>query len=151
MANFWLLKSEADCYSLDDLKRDKTAQWTGVRNYQARNFLRDGMRNGDLCLFYHSGEGAHVAGVCRVTKDGYPDPTQFDPNDDHFDAESPADAPRWFGPDVAYARTFKHPVPLTDLRRNAKLAKMKLLEKGSRLSVLPVTAAEFAEVERMGG
>jgi predicted RNA-binding protein with PUA-like domain len=149
--NYWILKSEPDCYSIDDLQRDKRASWDGVRNYQARNYLRDGMKKGDLCVFYHSStEPPCAAGVCAIVKEGYPDITQFDPAADHYDPKSTEAKPQWYMVDVAYKSTLKCLVPLAAMRANPKLAKMKLLQKGSRLSVLPLTAAEFAEIERMG-
>ena len=147
----WLLKTEPGCYSLDDLQKDGETLWTGIRNYQARNMLRDEMRPGDLCLFYHSSvDPAAAVGVCRVTKAGEPDPTQFDPKDDHYDPDSDPGNPRWFAVCVAYDSAFARPVAIGDMRKNPRLESMKLLEKGSRLSVLPVTPAEFAEVVKMG-
>lgn len=148
---YWLLKTEPDCYSLEDLKKDKKTFLSGIRNYQARNFLRDEMKKGDLCLFYHSSaDPAGAAGVCEVANDGYPDPTQFDTKDDHYDADSSMDNPRWFAVDVKYDSTFSHLVSIGDMRKNPKLKYMKLLDKGSRLSVLPVSKAEFDEVLNMG-
>ncbi len=146
----WLLKTEPGCYSIDDLRKDGRASWGGVRNFQARNFLR-AMKEGDTCLFYHSNASpAAAVGVCRVVREHYGDPTQFDPKDDHYDADSIPTDPRWAAVDVAYVSTFAHPVSIQDMRNNERLWGMKLLEKGSRLSVLPVTAAEFAEVVRLG-
>ncbi len=148
---YWLLKSEPGCYSLEDLQKDTKTSWGGIRNYQARNFLRDEMKKGDLCLFHYSNaEPAGVMGICEVTKEGYPDPTQFDTKDDHYDADSDMKDPRWFAVDVAYAETFKRLVSIGEMRGNPKMKHMKLLEKGSRLSVLPVSKTEFEEVVRMG-
>lgn len=150
MARYWLLKTEPGCYSLDDLEKDRTTLWTGIRNYQARNFLKE-VEPGDTCLFYHSSvEPPCAVGTCVITKAAVPDPTQFDPTDEHFDADSPQDDPRWMAPEVTFERTFAQPVTISAMRANAKLGKMKLLEKGSRLSVLPVTKEEFEEVVRMG-
>jgi predicted RNA-binding protein with PUA-like domain len=147
---YWLLKTEPGCYSIDDLKKDTKTSWGGIRNYQARNMLRDQMKKGDLCLFYHSSvDPAAAVGICEVIQEGYPDPTQFDPKDDHYDADSDPRDPRWFCIDVSYKGTFAKPVSIGGMRLNKKLAQMKLLEKGSRLSVLPVEQAEFEEVVRM--
>jgi predicted RNA-binding protein with PUA-like domain len=148
---YWLLKSEADCYGIADLQRDGQTAWTGIRNYQARNLLRDELRVGDLCLFYHSnGSPSAAAGVCEVVSASYPDPTQFDPKDEHADPDSDPRNPRWFVVDVAYRETFSQPVPLDVMRGEPVLQHMKLLERGSRLSVLPVTAAEFRRVCALG-
>src|SRR4051812_43909960 len=99
--NYWILKSEADCYSIDDMKKDKKSAWTGIRNYQARNFMRDGMKVGDLCLFYHSSSSPMgVAGIVKVTKAAFPDPTQFDTKDDHYDPKSTKEKYQWVSPEV---------------------------------------------------
>jgi predicted RNA-binding protein with PUA-like domain len=148
---YWLLKTEPGCYGIDHLQNDKTTFWSGIRNYQARNMLRDQMQMGDVCLFYHSNANpSAVAGVCEVVKEGSPDPTQFDTTDEHYDGESDPHNPRWFGVEVAYRYTFARPVSIQEMRNNPTLSQMKLLEKGSRLSVLPVEKAEFEEVLRMG-
>jgi predicted RNA-binding protein with PUA-like domain len=151
---YWLLKSEPDCFSWDDLVRapKRTTHWDGVRNYQARNMLRDEMRKGDLVLFYHSSaEPMAVMGVAEVVREGYPDHTQFDPKADHFDPRSDADAPRWFMVDIRAKRPFARPVTLAELRREAGLERMVLLQKGSRLSVQPVRAEEWRIVCALGG
>ncbi len=149
---YWLLKSEPGCYSIADLKRDKRTMWDGVRNYQARNFLRDGMKKGDLCVFYHSGDTPPAAvGICEVKKEGYPDITQFDPHADHYDADSDTEHPRWFAVDVAYHSTFARPVTLPGMRANERLRGLKLLARGNRLSVLPMTKKEYDEILRMSG
>lgn len=148
--NCWLLKTEPGCYGIDDLKRDKTTSWGGIRNYQARNMLRDTMKKGDLCIFYHSNaEPPCAAGVCIVSKEGYPDPTQFDPRDDHYDDKSSKEEPRWFAVDVSFKQKFKKPVSLQTMRRVAALKNMELLRKGSRLSVMPMTRAELDEIVRL--
>jgi predicted RNA-binding protein with PUA-like domain len=148
--NHWLLKSEPDCYSIDDLRREKKTRWGGVRNYQARNFLQ-AMRSGDLCVFYHSGaEPPCAAGICVVTGEAEPDVTQFDPSDDHYDPRSTEEKPLWYAPEIGFRSVLAHPVAIGAMRANRALAKMRLLEKGSRLSVTPLTAAEFAEIERLG-
>jgi predicted RNA-binding protein with PUA-like domain len=141
--NFWLMKSEPDEFSIDDLKRVKVEPWSGVRNYQARNYMR-GMHKGDGVLFYHSScEVPGVAGVAEVATAAYPDPTQFDPKSDYFDAASRHDAPRWFLVDVRYRRKLRRVIPLTELKRHAALADMVLLRPGNRLSVTPVTKAQW--------
>jgi predicted RNA-binding protein with PUA-like domain len=151
---YWLVKSEPGDFSWDDLWRSprRTTSWEGVRNYQARNFLRDGMKAGDLVLFYHSGTDAPaVVGIAEVAREAYPDPTAFDPRDSHFDAKSKRDAPTWMAVDIRAVEAFRRPVTLAELRGTKGLAKMALLQKGSRLSVQPVSASEFAIVRQLGG
>ena len=139
--NHWLMKSEPDTFGIDDLKArpKQTEPWNGVRNFQARNFIRR-MQPGDLAFFYHSScEVPGVAGICEIVSDPYPDPTQFDPKSDYFDEKSTRENPRWSLVDVKYKRHFKRVVPLSELRENeAKLQGFKLLTAG-RLSVMPVT------------
>ncbi|MEM7310146.1 MAG: EVE domain-containing protein [Planctomycetota bacterium] len=149
---YWLMKSEPDVYSYDDLVREKRTHWDGVRNYQARNLMRDEMQVGDEVLFYHSNaKPPGVAGVAKVASESYPDPTQFDPADAHYDPKSDPDDPRWVLVDVKPVRRLKRLVSLPELRENPKLADMGLLRRGNRLSVQPVSPAEFREVLRMGG
>lgn len=149
--NYWILKSEPDCYSIDDLKRDKKTHWDGVRNFQARNFLRDNMKVGDLCIFYHSSTTPpHAAGIAEIVREGYADPTQFDPKSDHPDLESDPRNPRWFVVDIAFRKKFSQPVSVESIKKNPKLLGMQLLKRGNRLSVFPVSQQEFLEVERMG-
>ena len=150
---YWLMKSEPDEASIDDLANaaQRTLPWTGVRNYQARNFMRDIMKIGDGVLFYHSScPEPGIAGIAEVSSTSYPDPTQFDPKDDHCDPESPRDAPRWFAVDIAFDEKFPRPVTLPELRADAVLGDMVLLRKGSRLSVQPVTAAEWKRIVKLG-
>jgi len=139
---YWLMKSEPDCFSVDDLaKRPKqTSPWDGVRNYQVRNMFRDNMKEGDLAFFYHSScDEPGVYGVMEIASNAYPDPTQFDPKADHYDAGSKPEEPRWLLVDVKFKRKLKRPVLLTEIRAHeAKLAGLRILEKGSRLSVTPV-------------
>jgi predicted RNA-binding protein with PUA-like domain len=150
--NHWLMKSEPDVYGFEDLLRDGRTHWDGVRNYQARNLMRDRMKQGDRVLFYHSNAvPPGVAGVAEVVREGYPDPSQFDPGDAHFDPQSKLAEPRWICVDVAPVAPLPRLVALEDLRGNPKLAGMGVLQRGNRLSVLPVSAAEFREVLRMGG
>ena len=150
---YWLVKSEPSAFSFADLLAApaQTTAWDGVRNYQARNFMRDGMRVGDLVLFYHSNvEPAGVAGVAEVVREAYPDPTAFDPSDPHFDPKSRPEEPAWVMVDVRAVDRFPRPVTLDALRANPALAGMELLRRGSRLSVHPVTRAEFEVVRAMG-
>lgn len=151
--NYWLVKTEPQAFSFDDLVASpgKTTGWDGVRNYQARNFMRDGMKKGDLVLFYHSSaDPTAVMGVARVVREAYPDPTAFDPKDSHFDSKSKRDAPTWMMVDLQAVERFASPVPLGELRGVKGLEKMVLLQKGSRLSVQPVTAREFEIVRKLG-
>lgn len=142
---YWLMKSEPDCFSIDDLKSRKaqTEPWDGVRNYQARNFMRQ-MQVGDRVFFYHSNaKPPGIVGTARIVKTAYPDPTQFDPENEHYDPRSKPDNPRWDLVDVQFEQKFKQLISLTQLKSIAELAEMPLLQKGNRLSVMPVSAADF--------
>lgn len=152
MTQYWLFKSEPGCFSIDDLAaaENQTTGWDGVRNFQARNFLRDRMRQGDLALFYHSGGEPAVVGIARIVREGYPDATAFDPGSGHYDPRSTPDKPLWFMVDVALVARFARPVPLRLLRTVSGLEDMELLKKGSRLSVMPVSREEFEIVRRLG-
>jgi len=142
--NYWLMKTEPDEFSIDDLKRKKTEPWSGVRNYQARNYMRDGMRKGDGVLFYHSScDVPGVAGIAEIATEAHPDPTQFDPKSDYYDKASQRDAPRWLLVDVKYKRKLKRVITLAELKEHEELGGMILLRPGNRLSVLPVTKAEW--------
>lgn len=142
--NYWLLKSEGDCYSIDDLQKDKKTAWSGVRNYQARNFMRDQMKAGDLCLFYHSNaEPTGVYGIAKVASAPHADETALDKKDDHFDPKSTKENPIWMCVDVAFVKKLKHPVPLAQMRSDPHLRGMLLLSPGSRLSVMPVSKQHF--------
>ena len=150
---FWLLKSEPSVFSFDDLKKapKKTTSWEGVRNYQARNLLRDEMKKGDGVLFYHSSTDPQaIAGTAVVVKEGYPDPMQFDPKSDYFDADAKKDEPRWYMVDIQYDRAFKSPITLPDLRTMKGLEGMTLLKKGMRLSVQPVKESEWEIITKRG-
>lgn len=150
MIKYWLVKSEPDVYSIDDLAKDKKTYWDGVRNYQARNYLRDEMKKGDKVLFYHSNtEKVGVYGICEVVKEGYPDFTAFDSDDKHYDPKSNPESPTWFMVDVKYVKKFKNPVTLESIKENPKLQKMKLIQRGNRLSVMPVTEEEYYEILKM--
>lgn len=147
--NYWLLKSEPDVFSIADLAQrpGRTEHWDGVRNYQARNYLRDGMRRGDLAFFYHSSCAVPgIAGIVEIVRDGYPDFTAFDPGHPHHDPASTPDKPRWYMVDVRLKRSFKHVISLQELKACPALAGMQLLARGNRLSVLPVTAAEWSAI-----
>lgn len=150
---YWLVKSEPEVFSWDNLKQSKnqTTYWDGVRNYQARNFLRDEMKKGDLVLFYHSNANPlAVMGICEVVREGYPDHTQFDPDNNHYDPKADPKNPTWYMVDVKLKKEFKHPVTLDKIRLNPKLKNMRLIQRGNRLSVMPVTKEEFDEIVRMG-
>lgn len=141
---YWLLKSEPDCYSIDDMERDGTTYWDGVRNYQARNFMRDDMKPGDLAFFYHSNaKPPGIAGIVEVVREGYPDHTQFEPDEDHFDPKSDPENPRWIMVDVAFVSRFDEVIPLPELKETVGLEEMVVTQRGSRLSVQPVTAREW--------
>ena len=149
---YWLVKSEPDTFSFDDLlaRPDRTTRWDGVRNYQARNFMRDDMKLGDLVLFYHSStDPAAIVGIAEVVREGYPDDTAFDRKDPHFDPKSKRDAPTWMMVDLRAREALPRPVTLAELRGVKGLEKMVLLQKGSRLSVQPVTEKEFEIVRRL--
>lgn len=143
---FWLMKTEPEAYSIDDLanEKNKTTHWDGVRNYQARNFMRDDMRKGDEVLLYHSNaKPPGVVGVCTIVKESYPDFTAFDPQDKHYDPKSRKDEPRWFMVDIKLKKKFKELIGLDHLKTVKALEGMVLLTKGSRLSVQPVTKKQF--------
>ena len=148
----WLLKSEPDCFSVQDLAKapKKTTCWNGVRNYQARNFLR-AMKKGDRAFFYHSScDPPAVVGVVEIVREAYPDATAWDPKDDHFDPKASPENPVWSMVDVKLVGILPRPVPLDELRGVKALAGLELLKRGSRLSVHPVSAAEFRTIERLG-
>jgi predicted RNA-binding protein with PUA-like domain len=150
---YWLVKSEPDSFSFADLvaSPDRTTSWDGVRNYQARNFMRDDMKRGDLVLFYHSStDPAAIVGIAEVAREAYPDHTALDPADPHFDPKSRADSPTWMMVDLRAVEPLRAPLALADLRGIKGLEKMALLQKGNRLSVQPVTAKEWEIVYRLG-
>ena len=141
----WLMKSEPEDFSIDDLQRVGTEPWTGVRNYQARNFMRD-MQVGDGVLFYHSScEVPGIYGIAEVVSAAYPDPTQFQKKSKYYDGKSSPEEPRWFLVDVGFARKLKSPIPLETIRAHADALgeDFALIRRGTRLSVLPVTAAQW--------
>jgi len=147
--NYWLMKSEPDCFSFDDLQKAGVEPWDGVRNYQARNMLRDEIQVGDGVLFYHSNcKEPAIVGIAEVVRNGYPDPTAYDPWEKHFDPRSNPANPRWYQVDVKYVRHLKQALSRDDLRRHPVLSKMGVLKKGNRLSVMPVTAEQWQAIVR---
>jgi predicted RNA-binding protein with PUA-like domain len=151
MPKYWLVKTEPGSYSIADLERDDRTCWDGVRNYQARNFMRDEMRPGDPVLVYHSNaDPPGVAGLARVVRSGHPDPTALDPDSPYFDPKAGPHDPRWFMVDLEFVERFPELLPLPVLREQAELEQMPLLRK-SRLSVQPVTETEFAAIVALAG
>ena len=143
---YWLVKSEPDCYSIQDLKREKIGSWTDVRNYQARNFLRS-MKKGDLLLFHHSSCAVPaIVGVAKVVKEAYPDPTQFDAKKDGYDAKSTKNNPRWSTVDISLVEIFTEPLTLSKIKSDNTFTGMELVKRGSRLSVQPVSETHFKRV-----
>lgn len=150
--NYWLMKSEPDVFSFQDLKKrpGKKEPWNGVRNYQARNFMRDEMQPGDLIFFYHSSCAIPgIAGIAKVASKPYPDETQFDKKSEYFDPKATEEKPRWFLVDVAYEQDISF-ISLEELKGHSELATMRLLQRGNRLSILPVTAQEFKFIMKLG-
>ncbi|WP_020674495.1 EVE domain-containing protein [Geopsychrobacter electrodiphilus] len=144
--NYWLMKSEPEAFSIDDLAQrpEQTEHWDGVRNYQARNMMRDEMRLGDQVLFYHSNcKPPGIVGIAQVLREGYPDFTAFDPRDKHFDEKSDPQQPRWFMVDVQLVRKLKRLISLEELRLHEQLEGMKILQRGNRLSITPVSRAHW--------
>lgn len=149
---YWLFKSEPDAFSIDDLARDKTTFWDGVRNYQARNFLRDEIQVGDGMLFYHSStDPMAIVGTARVVRAGYPDHTAFDPKDKHYDPKSDPASPTWYMVDIRVEQVFPKPVTREMLRDDPETAGMMVLRRGARLSIQPVTADEWKAVHKLAG
>ncbi len=150
--NYWLMKSEPNAYSIDDLRATKTKidHWDGVRNYQARNMMRDDMKKGDLAFFYHSNcNPPGIAGIVNIVKEGYPDFTAFDPQEPHYDPKSSPDKPRWYMVNIKFKRNLKRFIALAELRQNPLLRDMLLLRPGNRLSITPVTAAQWQAILAM--
>ncbi len=149
---YWLFKSEPTAFSIADLAQEpaQTTFWDGVRNYQARNFLRDTIQLGDRVLFYHSNaDPMTIVGTAEIVKTGYPDHTAFDPNDHHYDPKSDPDKPTWFMVDIRLLQVFPKPVTRDDLKQCADLEDMMVLRQGARLSIQPVTATEWQTVHRL--
>ena len=148
---YWLFKTEPDAFSLDDLKNapKQTTLWEGVRNYQARNFMRDGVEVGDSVMIYHSScKHVGVAGIAEVTKEAYPDPTQFDLSSDYYDAKATSDKPRWVVVEVTYQSHLKKLISLKDIKANDNITEIAL-KKGGRLSIMPVTKNDWDEIIKM--
>ena len=146
---YWLMKSEPEAFGIDDLQTrpQKTEPWDGVRNYQARNFMRDEMQKGDLAFFYHSNcKPPGIAGIMQISKTAYPDFTAFDPESKYFDPKSDTENPRWFLVDVTFKKKFKQLISLDTLKQQHALADMQILRKGNRLSITPVTQQEWDAV-----
>lgn len=143
---YWLMKTEPDVLSINDLKKTKTQCWDGVRNYQARNYMKE-MEVGDQVLFYHSStDPSGIAGLAKVSKLAYPDHTQFDPKSEYYDEKATKDKPRWFMVDVTYVDSFKNIMTLSELREHKELSEMIVLRKGNRLSITPVTKKEYETI-----
>jgi len=141
---YWLMKSEPDAYSIDDLERDGSEPWDGIRNYQARNMMRDEMKIGDKVLFYHSSCAVPaVVGIAKIASAAYPDPTQFDPKSRYYDEKSDPDNPRWLLVDVAFVRKLKRLITLEELKAHPDLADFRLNQRGNRLSIFPVSKAHW--------
>lgn len=149
---YWLMKSEPYVFSIDDLKEKKTTMWDGVRNYQARNFMMNDMEKGDQVLFYHSNsKPPGVAGLATVSKKAQPDITAFDKESEYYDAKSTKEKPRWFCVEVKFNKKFKNYVSLEAIKEKKTLSDMKVVQKGMRLSIQPVTKKEFDQICKMGG
>lgn len=143
---YWLMKSEPSEFSIDDLSRrpGQTEPWDGVRNYQARNMMRDEMKRGDGVLFYHSNCALPgIVGLAEIAREAYPDPTAFEPGHPHFDPKSRPESPTWLMVDVRFVRKFRRTIPLAELRAHPELQGLTLLRKGNRLSVMPVSPAHW--------
>lgn len=146
VVNYWLMKSEPDVYGIDDLarQRKKTDHWDGIRNYQARNFMRDEMKAGDRAFFYHSNcAQPGIVGIMTIARGGYPDHTAFDPKEKYYDPKSSPDAPRWYMVDVTLERKLDRVITLQELKQHRQLKNMRLLQRGNRLSIMPVTRREW--------
>jgi len=144
--NYWLMKSEPDVFGVDDLMKapGKTDTWDGVRNYQARNMMRDEMKKGDLVFFYHSNcKEPGIAGIMKIVRAGYPDHTAFDPDEKYYDPKSDPDNPRWYMVDVKHVRKLKQVITLTELKTHAQLSDLPLVRRGNRLSIMPVTKKQW--------
>lgn len=152
MAKYWLFKSEPESYSIDDMVKDKKTFWNGVRNYQARNFIRDEMKKGDKVLFYHSNsDPMAVMGICEIVKEAYPDYTAFDEKSHYFDPKSKKDNPTWVMVDIKIIKKLKNPVTLSDIKADQKLKDIRLVQRGNRLSVFPIEQREYEEILKLAG
>ena len=148
---FWLMKTEPGCYGIHDLKKEGSTYWDGIRNFQARNFIRDDIQVGDPVLFYHSNsDPSGIAGLATVNKAPYPDFTAWDPNHEHFDPKTKQDNPSWWMVDIEYTATFTHFLPLSELHSIPELNELWVLRKGNRLSVMPVSQTHFDIISKLG-
>ncbi len=148
--NCWLMKTEPDAYSIDDLRNDKTTLWDGIRNYQARNFMMRDMKVGDRVLIYHSNcKEPAIVGEGTVVKATVPDPSQFDTKSKYYDSKSKPDNPRWHCVTIKYKSTYQVPITLAELRANKSLRTMLILRPGNRLSITPVTHKEYADIQKI--
>ena len=150
--NYWLMKSEPDVFGIDHLKKmpGKTEHWDGVRNYQARNMMRDDMKKGDLVFFYHSNcKEPGIVGIMQVVKEGYPDHTAFEPGQKYYDPKSDPAKPRWYMVDVKYKRKLKRTITLTELKEYKQLEDCPLVRKGNRLSIMPLTKKQWEFILRL--
>lgn len=151
--NYWLMKSEPDVFSFEDLKAciKQTEPWDGIRNYQARNFMRDDMQIGDLILFYHSNTNPPgVAGIAEVASKPYPDPTAFDKKSKYYDPKSDPKSPRWILVDVRFKADIVRQVSLEEMKSMPELVNMRALQRGNRLSIMPTTRSEFQAIKKAG-
>lgn len=145
------MKSEPEVFSIDDFKKKKKTFWDGVRNFQARNFMKNEMKKGDKVIFYHSNaDPSGAAGFAEIAKEGYPDHTQFDPESHYYEPKATPEKPYWYMVDVKFVQKFKKYVPLSEIKANPKLRKMRLVQPGNRLSVMPIEKSEFDEIVKMG-
>jgi predicted RNA-binding protein with PUA-like domain len=148
---FWLMKNEPEDYSIEDLEKEGKTLWDGCRNYQVRNMIRDEMKPGELAIFYHSNaKPSGAAGVMKIAGEAYADPTQWDPEDKHYDPKSPKDDPRWFVRDVEFVEKFSRIVPIKEMREAEALEGLQILKRGNRLSVTPITEEEFEVIVSLG-
>lgn len=142
--NYWLMKSEPDNFSIDDLKQVKVESWDGVRNYQARNFMRDEMKKGDLVLFYHSScKEVGIVGTASIHQESHPDLSALDKKSRYFDPKATPDEPRWYMVALKWKKTLKRVITLAELKNHQELKDLKLLQKGNRLSIMPVSKKDF--------
>lgn len=152
LRHYWLMKTEPETFSIDDLARKGREAWDGVRNHRAKNFMKNEMAPGDLVLFYHSStEPPGVAGIARVASESYPDPTQFQKHSKYYDQRATRESPRWWLVDVEFVEKLPNYLALADLRKDPALAGMWLLRRGMRLSIQPVGEPEFAHIVKLGG
>ncbi|MFA6050786.1 MAG: EVE domain-containing protein [Candidatus Paceibacterota bacterium] len=149
--NYWLIKTEAECYSIDDLKRDRRIPWEGVRNYTARNFMRDSMKVGDIALFYHSNTDMGIYGLAKVVSKPHPDLSAQNKRDEHYDPKATKENPIWYCVDFAFLKKFKTYLSLPDIKADQVLSGMVVAQKGSRLSITPVSEKQYKRILELLG